>query len=306
MKGPKVSLEQWQVLQAVVDQGGFAQAAAHLHRSQSSISYAVARLQERLGMPLLRLEGRRARLTGAGTALLRRSRHLVDEAIALERFADSLGQGWEPEVRLVVDAAFPTDLLMSALNRFQPLSQGSRVQLREVVLSGADEALEAGAADLVIGGQVPGRFLGEPLLDIGFVAVASAAHPLHRLGRTLRLADLERELQVVVRDSGSSRPRDVGWLGAEHRWSVGSIDTAVAAVSQGLGYAWLPEHQIRALLAQGVLAPLPLAEGGSYRTTLYLVFGECEHPGPATRQLAEILKQVAAGAWPGGAAAAGR
>jgi len=292
MRGPKVSLEHWQVLQAVVGQGGFAQAAAYLHRSQSSVSYAVARLQEQLGVPVLEMDGRKARLTEAGQVLLRRSRHLVQEAVALERFAHSLEQGWEPEVRLVVDAAFPTDLLMSALSRFQPLSQGTRVQLREVVLSGAEEALEDGSAELVIGGHVPARFLGDPLIDITFLAVASSAHPLHRLGRRITLGDLERELQVVVRDSGTSRPRDMGWLGSEHRWSVGSIDTAVAAVSRGLGVAWLPEHRIRGLLEQGILARLPLVEGGSYRTPLYLMFGRAEDPGPATRCLADLLKQL--------------
>jgi len=42
---PKTSLEQWAVLAAVVDEGGYAQAAAALHRSQSAVSYAVSRLQ---------------------------------------------------------------------------------------------------------------------------------------------------------------------------------------------------------------------------------------------------------------------
>lgn len=294
MSIPKVSLEHWAVLQAVVEQGGFAQAAAHLHRSQSAVSYAVARLQAQLGVPLLRLEGRRARLTEAGEALLRRAGHLLREAQALEQCAQGLEQGWEPELRLVVDAAFPTELLMTALSRFQPLSRGSRVQLEEVVLSGADEALEQGRADLVIGGRVPSDCLGEALLSVRFVAVASPEHPLQGLGRVLGLADLERELQLVIRDSGRSHARDVGWLGAEHRWSLGSIDSAVAAVSRGLGYAWLPEQRIRPLLEQGRLLPLPLAQGGSYSSSLYLMFREQENPGPASRLLADLLRQVAA------------
>ena len=90
MKGPRVSLEQWRVLQAVVDCGGYAQAAEYLHRSQSSVSYTVARLQEQLGIRLLQIEGRKAGLTEAGEALLRRSRHLLDAALDLEQFADSL------------------------------------------------------------------------------------------------------------------------------------------------------------------------------------------------------------------------
>ncbi len=294
MTVPKVNLEHWAVLQAVVEQGGFAQAAAHLHRSQSAVSYAVARLQDQLGVPLLRLEGRRARLTEVGEALLRRAGQLLREAKALERFAQGLEQGWEPEVRLVVDGAFPAELLMTALSRFEPQSRGCRVQLEEVVLSGAEEALAQGRADLAIGGWVPQDTLGEPLLDVRFVAVASPDHPLHGLDRPIGLGDLQRELQLVIRDSGRSRPRDVGWLGAEHRWSLSSIDSAVAAVSHGLGYAWLPEHRISGLLEQGRLVPLSLTEGGSYRTSLYLIFRRPDHPGPASRLLAKLLKEVAA------------
>jgi len=41
----KTTLDQWYVLQSVIDCGGYAQAAEKLHRSQSSISYSVAKLQ---------------------------------------------------------------------------------------------------------------------------------------------------------------------------------------------------------------------------------------------------------------------
>lgn len=292
MNNPRVSLEQWRALQAVVDNGGFAQAAEALHRSQSSVSYTVAKLQEQLGVAVLRIEGRKAILTDEGEALLRRARHLVKEAVELEQFADGLEQGWEAEVRLVVDAAFPTQVLMRALSDFAPRSHGSRVQLNEVVLSGAEEALEQGSADLVIGANVPTGFLGEPLVDIDFIAVAHADHPLQQLERVITTSDLERELQVVIRDSGVRQRRDVGWLGAEHRWSVSSMETAIAAVVEGLGYCWLPEHSISQQLEVGVLKPLPLREGSRYKGTLYLVYGQQGEPGPGTRLLAELLREA--------------
>ena len=93
MKGPRVTLEQWRTLQAVIDHGGFAQAAEVLHRSQSSVSYTVARMQEQLGVPLLRIEGRKAALTEAGEVLLRRSRQLVTQASQLEEIAHHMEQG---------------------------------------------------------------------------------------------------------------------------------------------------------------------------------------------------------------------
>ena len=141
MKAPRVTLDQWRTLQAVVDHGGFAQAAEALHRSQSSVSYTVARMQDQLGVPLLRIDGRKAVLTEAGGVLLRRSRQLVKQASQLEDLAHHMEQGWEAEVRLVVDAAYPNARLVRALTAFMPQSRGCRVRLREEVLSGVEEVL---------------------------------------------------------------------------------------------------------------------------------------------------------------------
>ena len=70
MKAPRITLDQWKILQAVIDHGGYAQAAQALHCSQSSVSYNIARMQEQLAMPLLRIEGRKAVLTATGEILL--------------------------------------------------------------------------------------------------------------------------------------------------------------------------------------------------------------------------------------------
>src|SRR5581483_12068035 len=96
---PRTSVEQWAVLAAVVDQGSFAEAAKALHRSQSAVSYALARLQEGVGVPLLEIEGRRAALTAHGRVLLKRARALIADAEKLELLAQTLKQGWEPELR---------------------------------------------------------------------------------------------------------------------------------------------------------------------------------------------------------------
>ncbi len=297
MNPTRVTLDQWRALQAVVDCGGYAQAAERLHRSQSSVSHAVARLQQQLGVRLLRVEGRKAHLTEVGRVLLQQARQLLDDAVRLESQARQLEQGWEVELRLVVDTAFPTALLMQVLQRFMPLSRGTRVQLEEMVLSGVDEALQAGEADIAIGSQAPPGFLGDPLLRVKFIAVAHPAHPLHALGRPLSMTDLRRETQVVARDSGTAHKRDAGWLGAEQRWTVSSLETALSAVCHGLGFAWLPDHLIAPALADGRLKPLPLREGQHYYASLCLIVACPDRPGPAARELLRILRKTAA-AWP--------
>src|SRR5210317_850217 len=96
----RTTLEQWRMLQAVVEHGGFAQAAAAVHKSQSTINHAVHKLQDQLGLPLLEVVGRKARLTDAGQLMLRRAQQLLEQAGQLEAIADSLAQGTEAEVRV--------------------------------------------------------------------------------------------------------------------------------------------------------------------------------------------------------------
>lgn len=293
MKAPRVTLEQWRTLQAVVDHGGFAQAAEALHRSQSSISYTVARMQEQLGVPLLRIDGRKAVLTEAGALLLRRSRQLVKQASQLEELAHHMEQGWEAEVHLVVDAAYPTQQVVCALSAFMPQSRGCRVLLREEVLSGVEEALIEGKADLAISGLILPSQLGTDLANVAFVAVAHPDHPLHLLQRELSYQDLENQLQIVTRDSGRRQQRDVGWLGAEQRWTVGSLATAATFVSSGLGFAWLPQHMISRELNEGTLKPLPLGNGARREIRFFLYPNKDRQMGPATRILSDLLLQHA-------------
>lgn len=104
---PKSTLEQWRILQAVVDAGGYTQAAERLNKSQSSLNHAVSKLQSQLGVELLEVIGRKAQLTAAGEVMLRRSRILTQQIEDLELLADNLDKGWEPEIRIATELAYP-------------------------------------------------------------------------------------------------------------------------------------------------------------------------------------------------------
>ena len=94
---PKIGLEQRRALVAVVDAGGYAQAASLLHKSQSAVTYAVQKLEGVLDVKAFEIQGRKAVLTPTGQLLYRRARALLDEAGGLEKAARSLSAGWEPE-----------------------------------------------------------------------------------------------------------------------------------------------------------------------------------------------------------------
>jgi DNA-binding transcriptional LysR family regulator len=285
----KTSLEQWAVLAAVVDTGGFAQAAQTLNRSQSAVSYAVARLQESLGLPLLVIEGRKSVLTQHGHTLLARARPLLKDLDTLEQLARILQQGWESDLMLVVDAAYPRLKLLGIIAELQQSCPGTQIQLADVVLSGAEEVITAGSADIVVTSRVPPGFLGDWLLDVKFIAVARHDHALFQIERPLTTDDLVRHVQAVVRDSGTTHPRDEGWLGAERRFTVSSMEASLATLLAGLAYAWLPEHLLAEHLHSGSLRRLPLAIGGSRNVSLHIVPARPGLLGPAGRAALEAF-----------------
>jgi DNA-binding transcriptional LysR family regulator len=291
---PRTTLEQWAVLAAIVDEGGFAAAAEALGKSQSAVSYAVRELKAELPVALVEQRGRRAVLTEAGATLLRRARAVLDDVKSLEALAASLAAGWETEIHIAVDIIFPPALLYEALGAFGPVCRGTRIELVESVLSGTTEALLRREVELAIVSTVPPGFLGTRLMPIEFIAVAHPDHPLHAQNRPLGLADLKGYRQIVVRDSGTKRRIDAGWLGAEERWTVSHLKTSIEMLKNGLGFAWIPREHIWSELETGTLKPLPLTEGGTRGTELHLVHTDRDSAGPATRELARILADTCA------------
>lgn len=289
-----VSLKQWRIFHAVVDCGGFAEAAKSLHLSQSTISYTVSKLQDQLGTSLLKLEGRKAILTPEGRALLERSRNVLKEAVELETFARNLGQGWGQEVRLVVDHNFPVNLLTQSLSRFTALGKGAaHVRLREVPTLHAEDVLRDPNVDLAISERVPLGYLGEPLVEVEYIAVAHPEHALMKLEREISAIDLVQHIQIDMGPVNTGEKAGAGNSKHMRRWTMNSFDTVLAAVCEGLGYAWLPKHRVQKWLDQGLLAQLPLGDKRTYKSILYLVHGRPWCATPAASRLAEVLRGFA-------------
>ncbi|MEW9796567.1 LysR family transcriptional regulator [Alteromonas sp. CYL-A6] len=286
----KATLEQWRMFKAVADAGGFNQASAQVHKSQSSIHHAVQKLENAIGVTLFQNDGRKIRLTPQGELMLRRANFLLEEAEKLEAVASSLQAGTETVLRLAVDLIFPTDVLYAALNTVSQEYPLLRIEIEETVLSGANALLDAGKVDVAISAFPFPKGFSEDLCKIEFVAVAHPDHPLHQLGRALTVEDLKSHRQIVVRDSSAERKTDSGWLGAEQRWTVSHVRTSIDMIAKGLGFAWLPVAMIQPQLKENQLKSLPLKHGGVRRADLFLTFEDGDSLGPAARTLIGELR----------------
>jgi DNA-binding transcriptional LysR family regulator len=283
------TLDQWEVLEAVVQLGSFAAAATKMNRSQSTISYAVSRLQDHFKIPLLQLKGRKAELTETGKALLADAEPLLNGFRALEQRAVSLAAGGEIQLHLSVDSVFPDDRLFSILSEFSRLFPYVHLKLhRGTLLSSAIEFANY-SADLCIAGTPTGEHLIKPILDIRMKAVARPDHPLAVSKRQLTRMDLIQRLAVIIEGATDPARRRQPHAPSQRHLAVASIESAIEAVRSGMCFGWLPVYRIQPYLATGELVGLRLPMGGERFARMFLVLRDFDSAGREKNFLADMF-----------------
>jgi len=299
-ENPHVTLKQWKILHAVNDLGGFTEAAEFLHVSQSSISYGIAQIQEKLDTPLLKFEGRRAKITEAGRVILDRTRHLLREALEIERLAKNLDSVQQAELRLVVDHCFPNHLVMHALAKFSRNDAQTKVNLTEIASTDTDKILSDKSADIAIATKIPHGFLGDPLVELEYVAIAHPNHPLFQFGRPLTTTDLSDHAEVRIGGTRDVTSRGANDAKAFAHWRVRSFETATRVLLQGFCYAWLPKVQVQKWVERGSLRILPVAEGSVRRLSFYILNGKPWDKDSSTARLIDVFRSIAYSSWSDG------
>jgi DNA-binding transcriptional LysR family regulator len=230
-------------------------------------------------------------LSTEGEQLVVHARELIARATRIETLASQFALGAEARIKLRIEAIYPYNIILEALERFSKQQPQTKIDYQRSVLSGSEQALLERDADIVIGGRVPPGFVGKSLGRFRFVAAAAPFHPLHQIETPITLEMLQEHRQLVVRDTGV-RNIDAGWLGANQRWTLDSPDLSIEAAIKGMGFAWYAEALIANHLASGALKPLNLAEGKERFAELYLILTHGETSTPGVKALAQLIAEV--------------
>ena len=290
----KTTLEQWLTLIEVERAGSIQGAAQALNKSHTTLIYALRKLEQQLGMELIRVEQRRSVLTDQARSLLRRAVPMVEQARTLEAVSRQMAQGVESEITLTVDHLCCRQWLMGPLSRFFEAFRGTSVQIRETSLSATERAVTQRQADVAIITLPIENHLSDPFAVVTMVPVVAHSHPLAQQS-SVTVEELISHTQIVVRDLGQGDPsehQDVGWLRSQLRVTVDNFDHAWDAVRAGIGFCRMPAHR----LPQGKpseVVPLTLEGGGSYQVPLNLCLPKGEQTGVAARALYAMLLEQA-------------
>ena len=194
---------------SVVDAGGFTRAGERVHRTQSTVSQQIKRLEEDIGQPLLARNGKEVTPTEAGERLLSYARRLLSLA---EEARDVLTRpGNEGAVRLGIPedfAAYRLAKLLASCTRTRP---GLRLHVRADQSLTFKRDLERGELDLALLKRDAGEKGGIAMWPERVHWVTSKSHPID-LNMLVAAADrLSRRLPLPgARDpcAGKRRP----WL----------------------------------------------------------------------------------------------
>ncbi|MGA2182335.1 MAG: LysR family transcriptional regulator [Bryobacteraceae bacterium] len=283
------TLDEWEILHTVVQLGGFAPAAEQLNRSQSTISYAIARLQEQLGIRLFELKGRKAHLTEVGRVLLADAEPHLSGFRQLEQRARSLARGGESEIRLSVDSIFPNDRLFAALAEFTRQFPYVRPRLRQGTFLSPDLEFSTHNSQLCVAGLMSREFFVKPILDIGMLAVARRDHPLHAQRKKLSRADIMQHMLVIIEAVTPALTKHQPRSPAQRFLAVSTIEAAIVAVRSGLCFGWLPKYRIQPHLQDGELLPLHIPAGQTRQVRLSIVCKDLSTSSRELNALADLL-----------------
>jgi DNA-binding transcriptional LysR family regulator len=144
----KLDVESLRVFREVVVSDGFTSAAERLGVTQSAVSHKIRRLEQRIGVDLLRRDGQSFTLTADGRELLEYADEIVaahDRAVEHLRRSDLTGT-----VRLGCNEEVAATQLADVASRFRRTHPNVRLEIRVQDSACVTEWLDAGVVDIAL------------------------------------------------------------------------------------------------------------------------------------------------------------
>jgi DNA-binding transcriptional LysR family regulator len=290
------SLDQLAVFLTVVETGSFASAGRRLGRATSAVSYAIANLEQQLGVQLFdRDQTRRPALTESGAAVLSEARSVSVGVDNLRAKVKGLLDGLEAEIALAVDVMLPTARLVDAMQAFEATFPTVTLRLYVEALGAVTQLVHSGVADIGISG-VDATLPGIERIKVGGVELIPVAAPSHPLaaGRAQAPGAARNFVQLVLTDRSTlTEGRDFSVISVR-TWRLADLGSKHALLLAGIGWGNMPEPMVHEDLAAGRLKRLDLSEwsGGFY--AFHAIHRADTPPGPAAAWMIRQFSQQAA------------
>lgn len=248
-------LHELRCFDAVVRLGSFQAAADSLHRTHPSVFAAVGKLEDRLGLVLLDRSGYRVTPTEAGAAFHARAALSLREMDHLGAYAEQLGRGEEPVLRVVLGDLCPRALVLPVLSAFFAGQPRTRLYLDHEAVGGPAERLREATADIVIhradASDADLERIG--IRDVRLIPVAAPGFLPPGTEPDITPDALRAFTQCVIRDTARRGTEAHFLVAGAHQCSVADHAMKKDLILQRLAWGHLPDFTVGEELRTGVL-----------------------------------------------------
>jgi DNA-binding transcriptional LysR family regulator len=293
------STDQVFTLLAVVEHGSFSAAAKAMTRTQSSVTYAIQKLEADLGIAIFDRSARLPVLTIEGRAMIPIARRLAAELETMQRTADGMASGLERKLLLVVDCLFPTAPLLDVLKKFNDHYPTVRARIAVEAMHAAAESVVSGASMFGIVGPVVERYPELAFLPIGSIEripVVAPGHPMADWKRAIPAEGFRDHIHFVLSNRSRQPRHRVFNSPSSAIWRVNDIGMKHAAILAGLGWGRLPQHLVQTDLDAGRLVRLRVGRldgvDWSRPVPMHIAYRRGEVLGPAASWMLEALAEM--------------
>ena len=301
-----MNLNELQFFVQVSQTQSFTKAAKRLGVPKSSVSRAILRLENRLGVRLVERTTRKVALTEVGELYLNRCQRVMDEAEQADLAVGALQARPRGMLRVGAPVAFARSILGPTMGEFLKLYPELRVQLQ---LLNGDETAREGTLDVVVRAGLPedSGLLVKPLMQVRLGAYASPGYLANRKAPDspadlLELSCITTTCDTVGEpgDFTTWRLRRGGELKAirvEARVSVPDPTINHQLALAGAGVALLAQSVVHADVQEGRLIRV-LPEWEPDPVELYALYPSRLDSSPKVRVFLQFLRdRFGAGAW---------
>jgi len=261
-----LTLRQLRAFEAAATTLSHSRAAEQLHLTQPAVSMQIRLLEDELGLPLFRKQGRGLQLTDAGDELLRHARGILGAIRQAEDALTSMSSGagstrGQLHLGVVPTANYFAPLLMMAFReRFPEVKLKLSVDRRDTILA----LLNEHQIDVAIAGYPPSEadVEAEAFARHPHCIVAAPGHPLAGK-RRIAWSELKGE-PFIFREPGSATRQFLEHLLQSQALQVNVTmelsgnETIKQAVMAGMGISFMSAHAFQIELAAGRMAVLDL------------------------------------------------
>ena len=276
---------------AVVETGSFSAAAKKLHKSQSSISYTIKKLELKLDIQIFDRSSKAVVLTDAGRIIQNKLLNILKINNEIFEFTNLIKTGIETKIVLALTAVTPTPFIIQALQVFNKKFPQTQIELQFTTFDEPLDYLANDKADFAITSSMINHheFDRTQWYNVEFMAVAAAMHPATMPEITAE--DLDDMTYLVVGGRQTlKKKQSQGMVENGNVWNVTDFLIKKELLLNGLGWGYMPKKIIERELEEGLLQPVrakPLIH-----KRLDLVRKKAKYRGPGKAYLWKCLTEV--------------